>query len=276
MRWFQNGITLPIWWACSIAFGQATAVIEGPQQVSPGDLVILDASKSQADSLVWTLANSDKSFLQFEGGRKCVFASGAEGKYVFILSTAKIGEQGATVAATKFELSVAAVAPKPPLPQPQPLPSPVPTPGPTPNPPQPILSSVALGARDSARASNRKPGEAASIAENFEMIASKSAALSWTALQTQDEWKKSSVLITDADINARWKPFRDWFRVQSASMQSVEQIRDVFTEIALGLRAVDKVGDEPAVSGDARNETLKDRVKNINGILDEIANEVGN
>jgi hypothetical protein len=30
------------------------------------------------------------------------------------------------------------------------------------------------------------------------------------------------------------------------------------------------------VSGDERNETLKDRVKNINGILDEIANEVGN
>jgi hypothetical protein len=272
MKW-QNGITLPIWWACSLAFGQATAVIEGPQQVSPGDLVILDASKSQADSLVWTLANSDKSFLQFEGGRKCVFASGAVGTYTFVLSTAKSTESGnASVAAAKFVLAVGPISPI----NPQPLPGPTPGPGPiVPNPPQPILSSVASGARDSAIASNRKPGESALIADDFERIASQGAGLSWTVPQMQSELKKSR-LITDADINARWQPFRDWFRTQAPAMQTPEKTRDVFTEIALGLRAVEKVGDEPAASGDARNETLKDRVKNINGILDEIANEVGN
>jgi len=165
MKW-KNGITLPIWWACSIAFGQATAVIEGPQQVSPGDLVILDASKSQADSLVWTLANSDKSFLQFEGGRKCVFASGAVGRYTFVLSTAKSAESGpASVAATKFEVVVGSG----PIPTPQPFPGP--TPKPEPNvPPQLTLGAVASGARDSATASNRKPGEAAAIADDFERI----------------------------------------------------------------------------------------------------------
>jgi hypothetical protein len=271
MKW-QNGITLPIWWACSLAFGQATAIIEGPQQVSPGDLVILDASKSQADSLVWTLANSDKSFLQFEGGRKCVFASGAAGKYVFVLSTAQcLGSNPASVAATKFELVVGT---SPVIPQP--LPGPTPGPGPiTPNPPQPSLSAIATGAKDSATASNRKPGESAVIADDFERIASQGAGLSWTVPQMQAELKKSR-LITDADVNARWQPFRDWFRTQAPAMQTPEKTRDVFTEIAIGLRAVDKVGDEPAVSGDERNETLKDRVKSINGILDEIANEVGN
>ena len=91
----------------------------------------------------------------------------------------------------------------------------------------------------------------------------------------QSELKKSR-LITDADINTRWQPFRDWFRTQAPAMQTPEKTRDVFTEIAVGLRAVDVAGDSPKVSGDERNSTLKDRVKNINGILDEIANEVGN
>ncbi len=266
MRW----LALVFWLACSTAWGQATAVIEGPQHVAPGDLVILDASKSQADSLVWTLANSDKSFLQFEGGRKCVFASGAAGKYIFILSTAKSLESSpASVAAAKFELVVGST----PIPNPQPLPGPTPKPGPN-VPPQPPLSTIASGALNSAKASNRKPGEAALIADDFERIASQGAGLSWTVPQMQTELKKTR-LITDADINARWAPFRDWFRTQASSMQTPEGTRDVFTEIAAGLRAVD-VKAEAAPVGDVANETLKGRIKNINGILDEIVNEVGN
>lgn len=99
-----------------------TAVITAPTNVAPGDLVILDATQSDGADFEW-LVLPDKTHLPVEGGRKVVFASGAPGRYTFVLAVAK----GDAVAITKHELVVGV----PPGPVP-----PGPTP-PGPNPPQP-------------------------------------------------------------------------------------------------------------------------------------------
>ena len=68
-----------------LAFAQeAKAVIDGPKQVLPGDLIVLDASRSQGRAFHWVL-NSKKTFLTFENGRKLVFATGTPQEYVFVL-----------------------------------------------------------------------------------------------------------------------------------------------------------------------------------------------
>ena len=67
-----------------IAAQEAKAVVDGPKQVLPGDLVVLDASQSQGRAFHWVL-NSKKTFLTFENGRKLVFATGTPQEYVFVL-----------------------------------------------------------------------------------------------------------------------------------------------------------------------------------------------
>ena len=100
----------------------ATAVIEGPTEAPPGDLVILDASKSDAVSFAWALVPKGKSFLPVDGGKRVVFASGSAGTYTFVLATATADGQ---VALALHVLTVG-----------KPLPPPIDPPDP-PNPPEP-------------------------------------------------------------------------------------------------------------------------------------------
>ena len=68
---------------------QVKAVIVGPKEAATGDLVVLDASQSSgAIEYRWLLVNSEKTFLQFDGGLKCVFSSGKDGEYIFVLVVA--------------------------------------------------------------------------------------------------------------------------------------------------------------------------------------------
>lgn len=249
----------------STACAQATAVISGPKEVAPGDLVILDASGSDADSLQWMLANSDKSFLSFEGNRKCVFASGAAGRYEFILSTAKCIDGHASIAVTRHTLNVGAPQPQPsptPTPQPQPI-----NPSPTPQ-PEPFLSPIATAARDAGRKCQYQPGEPARLADHFERIASQTGALSWTLQQMQAEMVKAFIT-TDPDASKRWDPFREWLRSET-SWNTPELAAEAFFEIAKGLRAVE--GVKPVTSSGA---TIKGRVDGVNGALDEIERMIG-
>ena len=73
----------------STAAAQVEAVVTGPATAEAGDLIILDASQSSnAQEYRWLLVNSQKTFLAFENGRKCVFASGQAGEYIFVLVVA--------------------------------------------------------------------------------------------------------------------------------------------------------------------------------------------
>jgi len=78
---------------CS-AFGQAAkARIDGPSEVAPGDLIVLDGGASQGGAFHWLLLNSDKRFLTVEDGRKLVFASGTARQYVFVLVVASCDDR---------------------------------------------------------------------------------------------------------------------------------------------------------------------------------------
>ncbi len=245
----------------STVYAQATAVISGPKEVAPGDLVILDASGSDADSLQWMLANSDKSFLQFEGNKKCVFASGASGRYEFILATAKCVDGSASVATCRHTLVVGA-----PIPDPKPHPD---DPKPDPIiPPQPNLLTIATAARAAAKQSQYQPGEPSRLADHFERIASQTGALSWTIPQMQAEMK-TAFITTDADASKRWEKFRQWFRTQT-SWNTPEIAAEAFFEIAKGLRAV-----ESAKPVSSSGETIKGRVEGVSGALDEIERIIG-
>lgn len=111
-------------------------IIDGPDgSVEPGDLVILDASRStNAEQYSWVLANSNKTFLPVDGGKKVVFSSGTPGEYVFILATAGKDEAGnIALGLLKRPVIVGKPVPPgpvPPGPEPGPAP-PEPTPGPT-------------------------------------------------------------------------------------------------------------------------------------------------
>jgi hypothetical protein len=246
----------------STCYAQATAVISGPKEVAPGDLVIMDASGSDADALQWMLANSDKSFLAFDGNRKCVFASGVSGRYEFILATAKCVDGSASVATARHTLVVG---------------TPIPGPGPQPDKPdpiippipQPILSTIATAARDAGRQSQYQPGEPSRLADHFERVASQTGALSWTIPQMQAEMK-TAFITTDQDASKRWEKFRQWFRTQT-SWNTPEIAAEAFFEIAKGLRAVELVN--PVSSS---GETIKGRVEGVNGALDEIERMIGN
>lgn len=67
------------------AFSQTKAVIDGDKIVEPGDLVVLDGSRSNGSAFKWLLVNSKKKFAEVDQGRKLFFSSGTPGEYIFVL-----------------------------------------------------------------------------------------------------------------------------------------------------------------------------------------------
>lgn len=73
--------------------------IEGPTHAAPGDLIILTAKADGAKHYSWKLANSDKSFLPVEEGKKAVFSSGLlpgqkSATYIFVMAASNESELG--------------------------------------------------------------------------------------------------------------------------------------------------------------------------------------
>lgn len=259
----------------SICLAQATAVISGPTEAAPGDLIILDASQSDCDARVWLLVGSDKSFLQFEGGNKCVFASGAEGQYHFVLSTAKLSDSAASIATVKHTVTIGG-GPQPnpgPSPNPNPGPSPIPNPNP-PKPPEPELTGLAKMAFEAATGLDRRPGECSRVAGIYETAASKALALGWTMQELHAEAKKAA--FTDAATAARWKPFNAFLASAMAGKTTVSDAAAALSDIAKGLSAAELSHVTfPATQADGPNETLKESVEKIRQSLQGIRQEVG-
>ena len=244
------------------AADDATAVITGPEIASPGDLIILDASGSDADSLVWSLANSDKSFLMFEENRKCVFASGASGQYVFILATAKNGDTAASVALSRHTVTIGS---------PIPVPPPGPGPGPKPDPPPgPELSAIAKQVRDLVATLDRRSGEAQSIAAEFDAIAQRATLTVMTPTQIAAACKAIAVF-QNPEAQPRWKAFSVLFsQVMSANSGDIPT---TLQQIAVGIRAAEKPSS--ATTRDPANETIRSMLDKLRGDLRGIAQEVG-
>jgi hypothetical protein len=117
--------------ATAAAQAQVAAVITGPKEAEPGDLIILDATRSTGTAYHWELINSSKTFLPVENGTKAVFAAGQPGKYLFVLIVAGAdNNQRLEIKIARHEVQIG----RPPAPDPQPPRPPDPTPGPAPGP----------------------------------------------------------------------------------------------------------------------------------------------
>lgn len=153
---------------------EVVAVIDGPAQSDPGDLIILDGSDSiGVDAAKWVLASQppgvdkSRSLLAVDGGMRAVFASGTSGQYKFLLSVAGVVEGKAQLSIATHVLTIGTPTPGPQPPGPQP-------PGPT---PPPVLTGWAKFAYDNALsivASSR--GKASELASNMESVGSALAA----------------------------------------------------------------------------------------------------
>lgn len=62
--------------------------LKAPQEVSPGDLVVLSVEESNATSFEWIVLPSTSNFLVIDAGRRAVF-SATEGEFIFIIAAAK-------------------------------------------------------------------------------------------------------------------------------------------------------------------------------------------
>jgi hypothetical protein len=268
----------------SVCLGQATAVIEGPKEAGPGDLVILDASKSVCDQRTWILANSDKAFLAVDGGQRCVFASGQPGDYVFILSTARCeltknsnGEYSgvASIATVKHVLTIKGMPPGPVPPVPVPPP---PGPVPVPVPPVPVpLTGVAKRSYDVIKTIQVKDGEVAAVAANLRKVAAQAASLSWSLDKMIAEVAASgrASVFSAEDARTRWAAFNSFFATELKAVATPMAGTELLNGIAEGLEAVQSAPTKsnPPVSGDG---TLRGTLQNIRSNLESIQKEVGN
>jgi len=245
----------------SVVLAQATAVITGPETASPGDLIILDASESDCDSRQWLLVGSDKSFLQFEEGRKCVFASGVSGRYHFVLATAKQSDSVVSLATSIHTITIGT-----PGPEPAPQPKPDPQPGPQPV----VLSAIAIQVRDLVATLDRRSGEAQSIAAEFDAIAQRATLTVMTPTQIAAACKAIGVF-QNPEAQPRWKAFSVLF----ASIMSANSgdIPSTLQQVAVGIRAAEKPAS--AATSDPANETIRSMLDKLRGDLRGIAQEVG-
>ncbi len=112
------------------------AIIQGPTQAVPGEMIILDASQSAgAERYRWTISpelRGRKQLLEIDQGKRCQVASYG-GRYVVTLAVSN----ASGIDLLTWELTIAG---QPPCPPPEPAPTPVdprPLPNPQPEPPAP-------------------------------------------------------------------------------------------------------------------------------------------
>lgn len=215
---------------------RATAVITGPTTASPGDLVILDASTSDAAAFTWALPGSTKTILAVDGGRRCVFASGASGKYVFVLATAKAD----AVAIATHELTIGT---------PPPPPGPEPGPGPTP-PPAPVLpdGKFKLAARAYAEAlkvaTANRPAEALKMAASFRVVAASIAAGTTATPKAILDQTADAIKTNLGDRRDAWKPWGATLGAEYQRLMTAGQLSSpadwgaAWSEVADGLEAI--------------------------------------
>ncbi len=232
-----------------IAAAQVTAVISGPKTAEVGDLVILDGSGSSGTAFRWVLVGSKKTFLQIEGGKKLVFASGTTGEYVFVLVVGgQVQGGGMEVATQEYRLNVGNMPGPQPPPGPEPPPQPPPGPGPQPPPqpppgPAPVpagtygLTKIAYDAAMQIPASKRAiVGEA--LADNFEGT---SAAIAAGTVRSVNDANKSlgeknrATTGTDREL---WVPVITAFanKMTSLRLATLAEHQEAYAAFGDGLR----------------------------------------
>lgn len=68
---------------------EITLVIDAPDKVKAGDLVVLSVEGSNAASFEWKILPSTNNFLVIDEGRRAVFSCGEAAEFIFIVAAAK-------------------------------------------------------------------------------------------------------------------------------------------------------------------------------------------
>lgn len=126
---------------CStFCYGQVTAVIDGPSTAAKGNLIKLEATRSNGSQFEWLLINDDIPFYVTDGGKVLLTACGKDAELLFVLVSAGDVNGQLRVAIAKHKIQVGEVQPGPfPPPKPEP-PKPEPDPGPI----QPGTRTIAI------------------------------------------------------------------------------------------------------------------------------------
>lgn len=118
----------------SSAFAEVRAVITGPEQANPGDLVVLSAAESVGDNYIWIQPQHLQTFTC--DSKQLAFAVGTPGSYTFTLVAA---DKEAAIDYTTHTVVIG-----------KPTPTPTPTPAPVPNSLTEISRSTAPNDPDTA------------------------------------------------------------------------------------------------------------------------------
>lgn len=258
----------------SIVVGQdAVAVITGPTEANVGDLIILSSKGSEGDGFIWKLVNSNKTFLAFDDGENCVFASGDRGEFIFVLAVSKSADVGTTVDLAVQKIVVGGGNPNPgPGPNPNPNPDPDNPVPPSPVNPEPNLSGVSKEAFEAMKLVSADSAEINKVINNLRSVSSKAAGLSWNATQINKEFSslnRSTVFTTD-EAKTRWEPWAQCFiaclsREVEDDSQTQAAIR-IFNELADGMEAFVVWKSKTTVSSrSTKGNNLLDSIKEISG-----------
>jgi hypothetical protein len=232
--------------AANDADASVSVFITPSESVAPGTLVKLDASKSDAETFLWTLASDDQTLYDVANdGRTAYFSSGAPGTYTFILSVAKSAGEGKPPVLKTAKRSVvvkgAAPGPGPVNPDPQPKPTPV-------DPLTPGKYGLARLTRDSvvgAIASTDR-AVAAGFSVNYQNIASEIDSGKYGTVQAaQQELTRRNQNTAGTQLD-KWKvpvfkPIGDKIaelaKAGTLSITNLQDMRNVFLEISQGFAA---------------------------------------
>jgi hypothetical protein len=257
--------------------------IDGPETARAGDLVILSARVDGAESFAWLLANSDKSYLPVEGGRRLVFASGTPGPYVFVLAVSVLNDPADAVQTRIVKHVVTIEGGQPPNPNPDPDgPDPEPDnpdpdePEPEPG-PGPDLSPLAGRAFDALRGCDYSAVEAIAAAANMQTTASRAAGLAnMSVAEINDDLRTRNRRdpFNSDEIRERWAPFFAWYTTEMATRQDRDAAIEALQDIGAGIKAA--AAHAAAAAGPMpAGGSLRDRVDGIRATLDQIGKEVG-
>lgn len=218
--------------------------ILGPKLAAPGTLVILDASKSDADSFIWRLADNDASaYALSENGKTVYFASPKSGRYVFSLAVAKRdGDKPPLLLLAEHVVTLQGESPKPDNPLPPPLP-------PSPSPDDPLANEkygVGKLVRDLVlkEIPKEKRGTSLGFSANYNLVSSKLTNGSLSGLTSALSDLKARNQKTDGDDLGLWKSkvldplgsrLTDLARAGTINISDNSVLAQVFYDISLGL-----------------------------------------
>jgi hypothetical protein len=177
-----------------VAYKAATAegcdvILVAPSEARVGQLIVLDASASNAKTFKWSV-QSDNNFMTIEDGRKAVFSAEKAGSFQFIVA-------GALDNTVDLEVVTITVA------------------GPLPPPDPPSGLEGKIKTWYSTVDSKQKKAEAAALSTSFKSVAE---LINQKILKTPEDVIRSTAVSNRAAIGPlagiQWQPFSDGLRAE--------------------------------------------------------------